>query len=269
MDLHTLRGEPHLSVSGIADYLDCGLLYKLGRVDKLTPEFKAEALVFGTAIHAALAEFYQSRLEGEQMSAKQLEQSFEQHWHRLAQDREDLQYKPDKDYQTLRLEGKELLSIYYHQLPPEEGRIIGIEAPFSFNLDGLPIPLIGACDLVMEDDTGVITIVDHKTSSRAYSISEVDKSLQLTVYQLAARAQGYDDREILLRVDCLIKTQKPKFEQYYTVRSEVEEKQAIRLIQEVYQGISREVFIPHLGSWKCAGCPYQAACAAWLQGGEK
>ena len=51
MGIQELGNSPHLSASSIGDYLDCGLLYKLGRIDKHKPEFKADALEFGTAIH--------------------------------------------------------------------------------------------------------------------------------------------------------------------------------------------------------------------------
>ena len=57
---------------------------------------------------------------------------------------------------------------------------------------------------------------------------EIDKSLQLTLYQLAAKASGYKCSEVLLRFDVLIKTKVPKFEQYYTIRSENDERRAIR-----------------------------------------
>ena len=60
-------------------------MFKFGRIDKLQPEFKADALVFGTAIHAVLAEFYEElKTTGKKMSAKQLQEIFECHWARLA-----------------------------------------------------------------------------------------------------------------------------------------------------------------------------------------
>ena len=267
MNLAQLRDQPHLSVSSINDYLDCGLLFKFSRVDKLPPEFKADALVYGTAIHAVLAEFYEALKTGQKMSAKQLQEIFEIHWRRLAFEREDIKYKPEKDYDTLLLEGKELLAIFHQKLPEDEGEIIGIEQAFQFWLDGLPVPIIGAYDLVLEDPAEVITIVDHKTSGKAYANSEVERNFQLTVYHMAARANGFEDREILLRLDCLIKTKSPKFEQYYATRSEIEERKAIKKILAVYEGIQKGVFIPNDSSWKCAGCAYKKACENWFQGG--
>ena len=38
-----IRGQPHLSASSVNDYLDCGLLYKFSRIDKIQPEFRSDA----------------------------------------------------------------------------------------------------------------------------------------------------------------------------------------------------------------------------------
>ena len=58
MDLAELRKSEHLSASGISDYLECGMLYRFGRVDRLPMEFISDALEFGSVIHMVLAEYY-------------------------------------------------------------------------------------------------------------------------------------------------------------------------------------------------------------------
>ena len=119
-------------------------------------------------------------------------------------------------------------------------------------------------DLVEEDSSGTIIITDFKTSARAYSADEVDKNMQLTIYQLAAKANGYSDREILLRFDTLIKTKTPKFEPYWTSRDEVAERRVIKKIVQAWKGISKGVFIPNDTSWKCNNCFYKQACDEWF-----
>lgn len=266
MTLQELRASPHLSASSIGDYLDCGLLYKLGRIDRFQPEGKADALEFGTVIHVVLGELYQQKLAGIEMSLKDLQESFEKHWTRVAKDREDIIYGEGKSFEVLMLEGKELLSAYWHKKPEDSFTIIAIEEPFSINLPGCDIPIIGAMDLVEEDDSGTLVITDFKTSGRSYSRDEVDRNFQMTLYQMAARKMGYDDREILLRFDCLIKTRTPKFEQYYTIRSDMDEKRAMKKIIEVWKGISRGVFIPNDSptNWKCKGCSFKKHCDDWF-----
>ena len=123
-------------------------------------------------------------------------------------------------------------------------------------------------DLVEEDESGTIVITDWKTSARSYGIDEVDRNQQLTCYQMAAKANGFSDRQIILKFDTLIKTQKPKFEQYYSTRSDIDERRLIRKIHKVWEGIRSGVFIPNDTSWKCPNCHYRQACDAWfLKGG--
>ena len=218
LDLREFRAQPHLSVSSVNDYIDCGLLYKLSRIDKIKPEFKSDALEFGSAIHLVLAEFYKGKLTGEKLLLKDLHESFEGFWRELTEDNPDIEYSEGKDFDSLLREGKELLTVWFNKLPENEFRVIGVEEPFILTLPDLYIPIIGYIDLLEEDESGTIVITDFKTSGRSYSVDEVDKSLQLTIYQLATKGNGYRDREILLKFDCLIKTKTPKFEQFYTSR---------------------------------------------------
>ncbi len=64
-------------------------------------------------------------------------------------------------------------------------------------------------DLIEEDSAGTIIITDFKTSGRAYSKDEVNQNQQLTMYQIAAKRNGYGDREILLRFRHPRKNQDP------------------------------------------------------------
>jgi putative RecB family exonuclease len=265
MDIAELRKMPHLSASAINDYIDCGMLYKLGRIDRLPLESVSDALVFGTVVHKVLDEFHQEKLIGNLLTLKDLHQGFEKHWRDQAEGRADIQYAEGKSFDIHLMQGKELLTTYYQKLPKDNFRIVAIEEPFSFTLPGLSVPVIGVFDLVEEDESETLIVVDWKTSSRAYSADEVDKNLQLTLYQLAVKQNGYSDREILLRFDCLIKTKTPKFEQYYTTRSEVDERRLAKKIIQVWDGISKGVFIPNDGHWKCKGCAYKKACDEWLE----
>jgi putative RecB family exonuclease len=270
MILSELRQKPHLSASSIGDYLECGMLYRFGRVDRLPMEFVSDALEFGSVIHMVLAEYYQAKMTGDRMNLKDVHESFRQHWHRVAECRTDIQYADGKDFNTYLMEGVDLLTAWYHKLPDDNFKVIGIEEAFSFELPNLPVPVIGAIDLVEQDESGTIIITDFKTSGRAYSIDEVDSNMQMTVYQLAMKSNGFGGREILLKLDCLIKTKKPKFEQYYTTRSYVDELRLIRKIEKTWDAIGKGVFVPNDTSWRHKNCPYRQICDKWfLTGGER
>ena len=150
-----MRNGPHLSASSINDYIDCGLLYKLGRIDKLPPEFCSDSLEFGSTIHKVLEACYRSKLEGTSLSAKELHEIFEREWRERAEGRHDIKYAEGKNYESLLLEGKELLATSYNKIQDENQlKIIAVEEPFSFNIEGCPVPIIGAIDLIEPDAMG-------------------------------------------------------------------------------------------------------------------
>ena len=268
MELYELRQKPHLSASSIGDYLECGMLYRLSRVDRLPMEFVSDALEFGSVIHKVLAEFYQAKMVADRMLLKDVHELFKKLWKETAENRDDIKYAEGKDFSSYLIEGVDLLTAWYTKLSDDNFKIIGIEEAFSFDLPNLPVPVIGAVDLVEEDEAGTIIITDFKTSGRAYSIDEVDSNMQMTVYQLAMKANGFGSKEILLKLDCLIKTKKPKFEQYYTTRSYVDELRLIRKIEKVWEGINNEVFVPNDTSWRHKNCPYRQTCDKWFLTGR-
>jgi putative RecB family exonuclease len=269
MSLSELRELPHLSASSIGDYIDCSMLYKWGRVDKLPREFIPSTLTFGTVIHLVLAEYYRGKMDGYKMLLKDIHESFKNHWNERAKDRADIQYTNGQDFNTMLNQGIDLLSVWHENLADDNFKVIAVEEPFSIDIENLDVPIIGAMDLIEEDDAGTVIITDFKTSSKAYSIDQVDKNQQLTFYQLAVKKNGLADREILLKFDCLIKTKKVKFESYWTTRSEIDEIKLVKKIRQVWDGISKGVFIPNDTIWKHKNCQYRKACDEWfLQGGE-
>ena len=264
MTLSELRTRPHLSASSIGDYIECGLLYKFGRIDRLPMEFKSDALIFGTVIHLVLGEYYYAKQLKNELTLKDILQSFEEYWRSKAEKNDEIQYSKKNTYDSLLLLGKEILQVWYNKKTEDNFKILGIEEAFSFNIPGLEIPIIGAMDLIEEDEAGTIIITDFKTSSKAYSTDQIIQNEQLTVYQLAAKKNGLADREILLKFDILIKTIKPKFEAYWTTRSEVDEIRLTKKIHEVWDGIKKGVFIPNDTSWRCKNCSYRMACDEWF-----
>ncbi len=266
MNLNELRKHPHLSVSSINQYIECGLAYRFAKVDRAPPESNPEALVFGSTIHACLADYYACAGQGIIMPVDELTSAFEQKWQSVTQKPGQVSFKEGRGPELLLEQGKALLAVFHQEVPKENCRVLGIEQPFAFGLDGLPIPIIGVFDLVIEDEAGVVTIVDHKTCAKAYSDRDIDDSFQLTVYHMAAKADGHANRDVLLRFDCLVKTKTPKFIQYYTTRSEADFMAARRKILAVWDGIQKGIFIPNDASWRCKGCGFASRCKDWFAG---
>lgn len=255
----------HLSASAINDYTECGLLFKLGRIEKVPMEFTPDTLEFGSAIHKALAVFYEEKMTGNKLSVKELCDLFETHWKDAVANHPDIKYGKGKSFDFLRTHGRELLDAYYRSLPDDPYTVLAVEEYFEFYLEGLDVPLIGYIDLMEEDASGTIIITDWKTAAKAYTFDEVNKNFQLTLYTMAMKSTGFYNREILCKFDCLIKTKVPKFEQYYTTRNREDEQRAITRINQTWEAITKGVFTPNDTSWKCKGCVYQNACKKYLE----
>lgn len=266
MDIEELRKVPHLSASAVNDYLACGLLYKLKRIDKLEVPFTSDALELGSVVHETLAAYYEAKQTGRKMSLEELLTIFTANWEEAAGDADDIEYGEGKDFGVLLEEGKALLAAYHEGLADDRFKVLGIEEGFQFHVEGLPI--LGIIDLIEEDEAGTIIITDFKTASRAYSSDEIDKNIQLTIYHMAAKANGYANREILLRFHCLIKTKKPRFEEYFTVRSGSDVNRTRKKILAVWDGIQKCVFVPNDTGWRCGYCDVWEHCARYLEAEE-
>jgi putative RecB family exonuclease len=271
MQLSELRKTPHLSASSINEYVECSLLYRFGRVDRLPMEFVAAELEFGTAIHKVLEEFYRAKMIGERLLLKDLHEQFKTIWKKATTERADIQFQDGQNSETLSMMGVDLLTAWFNKLQEDNFQVIAVEEAFSFNLPGISASIIGAIDLLETDESGAIIITDFKTSGRSYSVDEVDRNQQLTLYQMAMKHNGHAGHEILLKFDCLIKTKSPKFESYWTTRSETDEIRMERKIRQVWSGISKGIFIPNDTSWKCPRCHHRKACDAWFlqRGGDE
>jgi putative RecB family exonuclease len=265
MKLNEFRKGPHLSASAIAEYIECSLSYRFSRIDKLKPEFKSDNMEFGSCIHQALADFHQERMIGTIMTLDQLQERFIYHWTIRAFDNKDIKYKLENNYNSYLEMGKALMKTYHDNFSEDNTVVLAIEEPFRFTIDNLPIPIVGVMDLVEEDIQENIIITDFKTAAKSYTENDVSKNPQLTLYHAAAKSNGYGDRNIILKLDCLIKTKTPQFKRYYTARNRLDELKAARKIIEVWKGITKGVFFPNDQSWKCNECFYKSACNDWYR----
>jgi putative RecB family exonuclease len=267
MILSELRNKPHLSASSISDFLECGLLYRFSRIDRIKPEFISDAMAFGTCIHRTLKEYYLQKMGGDRMPLAEVQELFQQHWQKYADGNDAIRYSPDKDFEYYLSTGPALLAAWYEGIADDDFEVIAVEEPFRFELPDLPVPVIGAIDLILKDPLGSIVIVDHKAIGRSYSVGEVDSNLQLTVYHTAAKSNGYSDHQILLRFDCMVKTQKPKFQTCYTTRSLDDEQRLTSIARSVWNAIDQSVFVPNPLSFRHKTCAYKSVCDSWFQEG--
>jgi putative RecB family exonuclease len=266
-----LSDQLHLSHSQMFTYLACSLKYLFRYVLGLPPEKISLALPFGSAIHKAIEHYYRALQEGGQAPLKHLQELFSERLsHELTEKKDLVVYKkdaPDMD-SAIRL-GCDMLEAFHTSIDLDGWQVVAVELPLSATLygpDGVPTDfnLIGVIDLLLQDSTGNLLIVDHKTAARAKSQADVDADLQMTIYSylLAANRYVFPTASVQCRFDVLRKLKAPKLEHYYTQRTAESRKRLAKIATHVLHGIETDVFIPNR-SWMCADCEHAAVCADW------
>jgi len=211
--MKTVEDHDHLSYSQINVYLTCSLRYRFQYVEQIPPAFTAASLVFGSAIHEAVAAFYQSRLEGDELRTDQMVDVYRDTWRKA----EKVRFFNGDNEEKLTQKAEELINVFHTAVDPSV-QVVGVEEFFELPLGGLP-PFQGYLDLIEQSPEGRVTIVDLKTSSKKLSESNAHANLQLTAYALGAETLGFDPDDLGLRLDVLTKSKSPELVKYETMRT--------------------------------------------------
>ena len=267
--LKDFREDLHISHSQIFTYLNCSLKYYFSYVEGRMPEHRPAAMLFGSAIHAAIARYYKSVLKKGKPEPLSLYQDlFHDHWNWETEDTGiPIAYKEGQNKDNMLNEGQLLVKTFCESAQPME--VIGVEEPYSsvlYDEEGTPtdFKLVGIVDCIQRDKDGKMIIIDNKTANRAYSKDKIEQDLQMTVYSYLAASSGLvpAKSETLHRFDVLLKLKKPRLDIYYTTRSAADRRRLAKIINQVLRGIEAGVFFPN-PSWMCSDCQYAQACVKW------
>ncbi len=151
----------------------CPRKWHYDKVMQAPRERVGSALVFGCAVHDALAAVNEATLAGESIDAQA---AFLTTWKAGVAGDTPVHYGKD-DADDLVSKGKTLVSAY---VPPSG--IIGVEQPFRIQLDDLP-PIEGRIDLIRKEGDNLI-LADLKTSGTKV-VTETDSvEAQLGLYNI-------------------------------------------------------------------------------------
>jgi putative RecB family exonuclease len=236
------NGAPHLSHSRVSRYLLCPEQYRLYYIEGLRPRLYSASLVFGQAVHQALAAFFRT---GAEPAA-----TFAALWKEAGQ--VELRYGQRESWEKLKAAGEALLAKFVAEELPRIGNVAATEKVFELGITGIEEPFVGVIDLVSELD-GKKTVTDFKTSGSTYAEHEVRLSDQLTAYQLAEP----DAQQIALCV--LVKTKEPKIEWHVSERNPDDLLQYLGKAGYVTHEITARRFFKRPGMW-CAWCDFLPVC---------
>ena len=167
----------HLSFSRLDRYSRCPLSFKLSYIDKRQAE-PGVPLRFGKLIHAVLEVLVREHMEGERTGP-------------LSEERAIVLYregwaKEDLSGMEVFQEGLDILKAFVRdQGELDHKDVLAIEKEFRLQVGRFTA--LGFIDRVDWVDDETVEVIDYKTNRMLFSRDEVDSSLQMSLYHLAAR----------------------------------------------------------------------------------
>ncbi|MBI4999500.1 ATP-dependent helicase, partial [Candidatus Gottesmanbacteria bacterium] len=238
----------YLSFSQIDTFNTCPLQYRYKFIQRI-PVLPGAAASFGDSIHKTLRDFYRGVKDGKKLSKKDLIKMLEANWSPVG-------YASKAHEEKMKKIGQRMLSDFYDKF---EAKTIpkDLEQPFIIKISP-DLKIKGKIDRVDEKE-GKLEIIDYKTG-RVLDQKDVDKSLQMTIYALAATDKGLYGKkpeEVVLTFYFL-----DTIEAKSTKRTAGELEKAKKDLLEKAKEIEKSSFEPTPGVW-CDFCDFKLICEAW------
>ncbi len=233
----------------VDDYLTCPLKYKYARILRVPIEMH-HTIIYGKAIHEAVREYNQRKLQGRPVSEDDLLRVFKANWRSegfISREHEDQRFAY----------GQEVLKKFFAQQEAGGTTPKYVEEPFKFRLGNNLIT--GRWDRVDELPDGSVYVIDYKSSE----VHDPDKakgqavgSLQLRLY-----ARAYEERfgkpvagwRLHFLDTGLIGEARRKDKLLKKTEDDV---------LKAAEGIRRRDYTPNPGPGNCPYCAYQDICPA-------
>jgi RecB family exonuclease len=232
-----------LSASRIETYDQCPLRFKI-ETDWNMPRDSAPALHFGNAVHTALKAYNDAVMANRPLSLEAFLRVFTT----------QMEISPfdDAHQKQLYLEQglRQLEEFHYLRNVEDAPDVLATEKVFSLIVGGVKV--VGRIDFARRTPNGGVAIIDYKTG-RAKDEEEADKSLQLSIYALAAQQEWNELPERIAFYNLVTNTPAE------TSRTTQELEGTRAKIQEVAQAIQAGKFRPRTG-FHCNWCAYRELC---------
>lgn len=242
----------HISHSRVSEFLRCPKKYHFHYRLRIPPAFMPSALIFGIAVHEAIALYQQRRLEGSRTSEEDMLETFCRRW-----DSEELpvRYGKNEDEKSLFEKAEGIVRAYLED-PCEAGEPLAVEEKINVRLRKDLPPLRGRIDLLERTGEGDAVLTDFKTASSRRS----QDPGQLVLYREALRLLGYPGAgKARLRCVVLLKTKKPGVEVQQLEAGTGELEKLMSLYRETWEAIESGASYPR-PDWHCQGCQWSHVC---------
>ena len=241
-------GILRLSATAIETYLECPLKFKFGHLYHI-PTGPQAALTFGNVMHQSVRHYFKLRKDGE-VAFDDLSEFYLGFWKNAG-------FEDSYQEETYRKSGLRQLREFtdLHNALPIAADSMRMEVHFELPMENVVLEgRIDQINPVKEREPHLVQLVDYKTG-RPRTQKDADKSLQLSVYALAARNQmGLEPRRLIFYN---LTNNQP----VASVRTEKELAAVQQQILTVAEEIRRMIFPPTPG-FACRYCEFVPICPA-------
>jgi ATP-dependent DNA helicase UvrD/PcrA len=241
-------GKLRLSATAIETYLECPLKFKFSHLYRI-PTGPQAALTFGNIMHQSVRHYFKLRKEGK-VAFDDLSRFYLGSWKNAG-------FEDSYQEETYRKSGLNQLNEFTerHNSIPIDAESVRMEVHFELEMQDVVLEgRIDQMSPIKPSQPALVQLVDYKTG-RPRSQKDADKSLQLSVYALAARDQ------MGLEPQGLIFYNLTNNQPVASVRTPKELDAVQQKILAVAEEIRRMIFPPTPG-FACRYCEFVSICPA-------
>lgn len=243
----------HLSYSSISMYLDCPEAWRRKYIQQ-EPTKKTSALAFGSAFHGTVERIIQNtQCDWQSIWKEEFGKAFTEDTFLESDETPEQHYN-----EGLRiLSNNEVQSAITAIKPRRDDAGAMIERKVELRVPGVPVPVIGYIDVVLEDGTPA----DFKTSARSWTQDQANNSLQ-TLFYIATLNQAGFEVNWRFKHFVFVKTKTPQVQVLEHSHKPGELFFLFETIKRVWEGISKEYFPLNPTTWRCSEkyCDFYANC---------
>lgn len=257
-----ITGKDYISNNSATTFRTCPYKFHLQYREKIAPIKTKASLFFGQCMHQTLDYAFSNKADSD-MAKEYFAAVFDEglkendiYWAHNGMRKDGGDFC---DPETAREYGHRVIDGYFEEYTVHQFELLASEKDFAFNIgEGKDkIEYSGIIDKIVKDENGDVWVLDHKCISQRYRPEKMDNDTQVTGYIVGGKKLGYEIKGAIF--DLILKLKVPKFERYYTQRTDSEIADFIENTQETVKGIKSGIKFKSIGD-SCSWCDMSHYC---------